>query len=383
MTPGTLRGINSRAVLQLLRAHSPCSCADLARYSGLSAPTVATSVALLERLKLVNRLGNGRSSGGRPPALLEFNRKYGYVAGVDVTAAKLRVRVVDLGGNTVGESESRVGENSWPAAIVEQISIMLAGLRHSLKIPAKRMLGIGVSAPGITNVNAGVVAFVPGMSAWENVPLGRMLTEKTGIETVVENDVNLAALAEHAHGIARDEKNFVFVSIDRGVGAGLFINGKLHHGPEWTAGEIGYLSFGTACTSSSPVKSSQIGALEAAIGSDGIEAQWRHLTRKPRLPAIKIFDRERAGDAAATRIVGSTAAVLAGVCTSLSLILNCSLIVLGGELGMHESLLKATASLLERNEFARPRLAVSQLGQDAALLGAVRLGLQAAESALP
>src|SRR5664280_515050 len=78
--PSDLRQANARGLLQLLQAHNPCSKADLVRYSGLSAPTVSSGIARLEELGLVERLGDGRSSGGRPPGMLRFNATYGYVA---------------------------------------------------------------------------------------------------------------------------------------------------------------------------------------------------------------------------------------------------------------------------------------------------------------
>jgi len=87
-----LRDINSRAILHLLVAHTPCSCSDLARYSGLTVPTVASSVARLEALGLVKRLGAGSSNGGRPPSLLGFNERYGCVAGIDLTALSAQLQ---------------------------------------------------------------------------------------------------------------------------------------------------------------------------------------------------------------------------------------------------------------------------------------------------
>src|SRR5579862_9612440 len=109
-----LRDINSRAILHLLRAHTPCSCSDLARYSGLTAPTVASSVARLEGLGLVKRLGAGCSSGGRPPSLLGFNERYGFVAGIDLTATGIRVGIANLRGEFLGHAEEKIGSKSWP-----------------------------------------------------------------------------------------------------------------------------------------------------------------------------------------------------------------------------------------------------------------------------
>ncbi|HEY4282117.1 MAG TPA: ROK family transcriptional regulator, partial [Chthoniobacterales bacterium] len=289
-----LRDINSRAILHLLMAHSPCSCSDLARYSGLTAPTVANTVARLESTGLVKRLGAGSSNGGRPPSLLGFNERYGFVAGVDLTATTIRVGFADLRGKLLGQAEEKVGQKSWPAAIVERITRHLDALREELRIPAKRLLSIGVAAPGITNVASGLVVSVPAMQAWDNVPLQRLIEEQTGVEVIIENDVNLAALAEHWRGVAQQEENFVFISVGQGVGAGLFVNGRLYHGPEWTAGEIGYLQVPGAAHQ--PIRRSLSGSLESAIGTAGIEGQWR---APGFVSARDIMDKAQGGDAAA------------------------------------------------------------------------------------
>jgi len=384
--PSVLRDINSRNILQLLRLHHPCSCSDLARFSGLSVPTVVSSVVRLERLGLVKRLGKGSSSGGRPPDMLSFNESYGYVAGIDISEGLIRAGLADLAGRLLAESSIEIGEKSWPMAVVEQMVALLAALRESQRIPAKRLLGVGVSAPGITDVDAGLVVSVPSMPGWENVPLGTLLAEKIRVPVVVENDVNVAALGEHSYGIAQGERNFVFIHIGRGVGAGLFINGQLHHGPEWTAGEIGYLLVPGSAVQA--VRKSQVGALEAAIGISGIERQWRELFPADadglaHLGSVAILDRALEGDPRAQRIVDRISEYLAMVCSYLSLILNCSLIVFGGEVGMHPALLQAVSARLAEHDVAHPRLAVTQLGPNVEMRGALCLALQAAEAALP
>src|ERR1700716_1706049 len=96
--PAHLRQVNARGLLRLLREHSPCSKADLVRLSGLSAPTVSSAVGYLESLGLVENLGDGESSGGRPPEMLRFNASHGYVAGVDIGGTRLRMVLSDLNG---------------------------------------------------------------------------------------------------------------------------------------------------------------------------------------------------------------------------------------------------------------------------------------------
>lgn len=382
-----LRDINSRTILQLLRLHQPCSCSDLARLSGLSVPTVVSGVTRMERVGLVKRMGKGWSSGGRRPDMLAFNETYGYVAGVEIGHTTLRVGIADLSGQMLGDNVAELGEKSQPAAVIDKIALQLASLRESLRIPLKRLLSVGVSAPGITDVDGGIVVSVPAMQAWENVPLRRLLEEKLGLPVKIENDVNAAALGEHSHGVARGEDNFVFLHIGRGLGAGLFINGMLHHGPEWTAGEIGYLPFQVSAPQ--VVRKSQVGALEAAICTGAIERQWSAIvaanggTQPPHLRSVAILDRASEGDSLALQLVDRNSEYLAMTCSWLSLILNCSLIVFGGELGMHPALFKATVQRLDGHDFARPRLAITELGMMVELRGALQLALEVAEAALP
>jgi glucokinase len=374
-----LRDMNSRRILQLLRQHNPCSCSDLARFSGLSVPTVVSSVARMQQLGIVKHMGKGWSSGGRRPDMLSFNESYGYIAGIEIGEGIIRVGIADLSGRLLGESTAELGERTWPVPVIDKIATLLSTLRESLKIPARRLLSAGVSVPGVTNVDGGVVVSVTAMQAWENVPLQRLLEEKLGVPVKVENDVNVAALGEHSYGIAQGENNFVFLHIGRGFGAGLFINGKLHHGPDWTAGEVGNL----------PLRAhkSRVGGMEEAICSNAIERQWRELAKGARVPldlrGAEVLDRARQGDRIARKIVNRTSEYIAMACSCLSLILNCSLIVFGGELGMHPALFETTVGLLENHSFPKPRIVVAQLGMMAELRGALRLALQVAEAALP
>src|ERR1700749_547007 len=99
--PSHLRQANARGLLRLLREHNPCSKADLVRLSGLSGPTVSSGVGDLGALGLVENLGDGGSSGGRPPDMLRFNASHGYVAGVDIGGTRLRMVLADLNGRVV------------------------------------------------------------------------------------------------------------------------------------------------------------------------------------------------------------------------------------------------------------------------------------------
>jgi glucokinase len=391
--PSQLRQMNARGLLQLLQAHNPCSKADLVRFSGLSAPTVSSGIAHLERLDLIEKLGDGESSGGRPPGLLRFNAHRGYVAAVDIGGTRLRMMLADLNGNVVAQSSLLLPENQKTPKGVCQL--VMDGIRDMCKqsgTPLNKLLHLTVGAPGIANVDKGIVLSAPNLSDWNDVPLRDLLERTAGLPCIVENDTNLAAVGEYWHGAARDVGNFIFIALGTGVGAGVFINGKLHRGAQWSAGEIGYL--GVSGKKREPMRMRDLGQLEKVIGGAGIEAEWIHQFEKSEtevasskahrsqkaLKATQIFDLAAEGDRVASKVVCSVAEILADAITDMSLLLNPEVVVLGGGIGSHPELARATEKLIERHEFARPEIRYSSLGTQAQLHGAVFTSLNAVES---
>ncbi len=389
--PGQLRQVNAREVLRLLRLHNPCSCADLVRHSGLSAPTVSSTIEYLRRRGLVRRIGPGASSGGRPPSLLRFNDTFGYVAGADIGGTAVRVALADMNGKILGKWEGRLRRGSTPKRVAALITSGIHRLVRHHRIPGRKLLAVAAGAPGITDARAGIVFSAPNLSGWEDVPLRQMLEDSVRVPVSIENDVNLGAVGESWSGTARGVRNFVFMAIGTGIGAGIFVNGRLYHGSDWAAGEIGYLY--VPGTEESPLAIHRPGPLESIIGGDGISRMWRsmlngshgrghHAAR--RLKATEIFDLAESGDGKAHEVLQHAARILANAIADVGVILDTSLVVLGGRVGTHPALFEATRRILERNEIARPQLALSSLGQEAQLFGAIWLALKTAEvRALP
>jgi glucokinase len=387
--------MNARGLLQLLQAHNPCSKADLVRFSGLSAPTVSSGIAHLERLDLIEKLGDGESKGGRPPGLLRFNARRGYVAAVDIGGTRLRMMLADLSGNVVAQSSLLLGENQKTPRGVCQL--VMDGIRDMCKqsgTPLSKLLHLTAGAPGIANVDKGIVLSAPNLSDWNDVPLRDLLERAAGLPCTVENDTNLAAVGEYWHGAARDVGNFVFIALGTGVGAGIFINGKLHRGAQWSAGEIGYM--GVSGKKREPMRIRDLGQLEQVIGGAGIEQEWtrqlstvesnessnpspKALKHLKQLKATQIFDLAAEGDRTASSVVSYVAEILADAITDMSLLLNPEVVVLGGGIGSHPELCRATEKLIERHEFARPQMRYSSLGTQAQLHGAVFTSLNAVE----
>lgn len=383
--PRLLRDFNAQQILRLLRKHGPCSRADLARYSGLSAPTISSGVAYLKQHGLIEPMGQGPSNGGRPPNLLRFNSAAGYVAGVDIGTSLVRIALADLNGTVVDKLDVATHSQSTPEHVVSLIATGIRKLRARHRVPAKKLVALAAGVPGITDIQKGIVLSAPILPQWQSVPLRDVLAKRVGTHAMVENDVNLAALGEGRWGIARGVKNFVFLTVGSGIGAGIFINGHLYHGADWAAGEIGYLY--VPGTEESPLAILKPGPLEGMIGAKAIETAWRNLEgqngesgrQKPEVDGGGILDLAETGDPLAGRILQQTARILADAVTNISVVLNPSLVVLGGRVGSRPALFKATSQIIECNEFCRPRVAVSKLATEATVLGAVQLALNVAE----
>lgn len=357
------------------------------RLSGLSAPTVSNAVKYLQKNDLVKNLGLGASNGGRPPDLLQFNPAYGYVAGVDIEISRLRVALADLDGVIVGRWTTGLGAQRTPDKIVGLIRTGVHELLRQHAICRQKLLVVAAGVPGITDVNAGLVFSAPHLSSWRNVPLRDLLAKQFRIPAVVENDVNVAALGESWCGTAKGISNFVFLALGVGIGAGIFLRGDLYHGSDWAAGEVGYLPVGGR--SPAPISLDNPGSLESVIGQEKIESAWRKLCEQssetvpnPNLNPLQIFDLAQTGNPQARTLLRSTSTHLAGAVSNISVLLNTSLIVLGGSYGRSIPLFEATRRLVEMNQFARPRIAVSTLGEEAQLFGAIRLGLAHVEEKL-
>ena len=381
--PGLLKQMNARQLLGLLRVNNPCSRADLVRLSGLSAPTVSSAIDYLERKKLVTRLGLGSSNGGRRPDMIAFNSSRGVVAGVDLGGSTVRLAFADLDGKIQGRWSISTRGHRTPERIVEVIESGLLNILEQAQVPKSKLLAVGLGAPGITDVQAGIVVSAPHLSGWQNVPLRDLLESKLQVPAVIENDVNAAALGENWTGSARGIPSFVFLAIGTGIGAGIFINNQLHHGSNWAAGEVGYLLVPGA--QSSRIVLEKPGALESAIGGNAIERRWREVSNgnsSRHLRATEIFELAADGNATARKLLESSAEILAHAITNIALLLNTSVVVLGGAIGTSEPLLRATREIIEQNDFARPQLVISRLGADAQLHGAIRLALDRVEASI-
>ena len=379
----SLSANETSALLELLREKDFKSMAEIRRSSGLPPREFTAAIRLLKKKRLVERT-NGRMFLGRRSECLQVRADYGYVAAVDIGGTNLRLVVADMAGAIVGKwMGSTVGASS-PGQVVQLIRKGVKEIRRERGVRENTFLAIAAGAPGVTDSKNGVVLLTSYLGGWKDVPLGKLLEDALGAPAVIENDVRLGAVGERWKGSARGLDNFVFLAIGTGIAAGICVNGELLHGPEFAAGEVGYLV--VPGTPEVGVREGTPGPLESVIGGEGIKAQWRQFTQRmygealSDLSATDIFDRAMDGDEHARRVLDRTAKILAHAVYNISVVLNCPHFILGGGVGTSAILRDAAESVLQSyTEPARPKLSLSSLGPEAQLIGAVRLALDAAE----
>jgi glucokinase len=316
---------------------------------------------------------------------LESPSELGYVVGADIGGTSLRLALADMDGTILDKWKVSTAGIREAEVVVRLINEGVAELFKRNGLPKSSLRAIAAGAPGVTNVDDGIVIATSYLMGWRDVPLRALLEASLQVPAAVENDVNTAAIAESKIGAGREVRDFVFLAIGTGIGAGIVLNHRLFHGMNWSAGEIGYLL--VPGTSVKPVDTGEPGALESIVGGEGIKAQWQSvwnqdLTTLPKdLVATQVFDHALAGDALAMTVLQKSAETLAYAIYNLAVVLNCPLFVLGGSVGMHPALWESTQGILaNRDKRVQPQLLRSTLGPDAQVNGAVHLAIEAANS---
>jgi glucokinase len=301
-----------------------------------------------------------------------------YLIGVDIGGTNLRVALADMKGKILARTSSTTVGVRDAQLIVAKIRQCADQLLQDAGIPREAIAAIGAGAPGVTNVETGVVIATSYLLGWRDVPLKAMLEEALSVPSAVDNDVNLAALGESFFGAAAGVPNFVFLAVGTGLGAGIVLQEQLFQGAAWTAGEVGYML--VPGVPQDPVELGEPGALESVIGGEGLRLQWLslwnpHETKLPEnLTATQIFDGAVAGDPLANSVLDRTAHALACAIFNMTLVLNTPLFVLGGSVGLHPALRDRTQKVVDGHaRLLRPQIVLSSLGSDAQLMGAIRL----------
>ena len=379
IAPSLLREMNQRLLLDRLFSAGPATRPQLARDAGLSQPTVIAALGDLERAGLVVATVAGTQQQGRPAKSYAADARAGTVAGIDIGRGWLHLRIADLAGTVLAQLDVR-NTAKGAGALVELTARSLAEVTATAGLSTADVTHTAIGSPGVLDPRRGGVRYAANLPGWHQAGLAQALIERIGPSVSVDNDANLAALAELSQGAARGLTDFAYLTVGTGVGVGLVLDGRIYRGVTGAAGEVGYLPIGDL--PAGPRRRAR-GMFEEVVAADAVVRYAKDAGLSGRLTAEGVFRQARAGQPEALAAVARQARQLALAVASIAAVLDPQLIVLGGRIGQNLDLLEPTilATLREVTPM-RPTLAPGQLGAEAVVCGAVVRGTTLAREAV-
>lgn len=376
--PAGGRGYNLERLLSIaISWPGPFTRAELIDATGLSGPTVGVLAAQLTALGLTTGLGTAPSRGGRRPTLMEFNARHGFVAGIDLGPTRTRLAIADLRGHRLAHRIIPTPSELSPTAAIRQIAEAVRELMAEAHVPDGRLLMVAAGAPGVVDLDRGVVILAPNLKGWSNVPMRDALEQALGASVLVENDVNLALLGEHWQGAARGHDTCAFLFVGTGIGAAVLIDGKLHRGHHFMAGEVAVMCMGPDYVD---VPYGTRGCLETLAGLHGLAARWPEASKgDPDSWLPQLFDAARSGNPRAAQAVDETATLLGIAAVNIGTVVDPSMIVLGGALFANAApMVGRVKEIVDRISRAPIEIGLAALGKEAPLTGCLLLAATSA-----
>ncbi|WP_217208539.1 ROK family transcriptional regulator [Streptomyces sp. AC550_RSS872] len=239
-SPSTARAINDRLALRLLQQEGPLTAGQLKQLTGLSRPTVADLVERLTAAGLIAVVGEaGEQRRGPNAKLYGIVADRAHLAALDVRTEGVSVVVSDLVGAVLAEAAVPIGGDMGTGPAVEQAVTLVE--RVAKEAGADRLHTVGIGAPGLIDPASGELRDSTGLPEWHRRLVAALQERLPEARVSVENETNLAALAEQRDGVARDRDTFVLLWLGHGTGAAVVLDGALRRGTSGGTGEIGFL----------------------------------------------------------------------------------------------------------------------------------------------
>lgn len=362
---------NSQLILKTIYEQENMSRAEIARATCLTKATVSTIVANLIENGLVVEVGFGPSVGGKPPRILCFADNAQQLISLDLGTECFQGALVNLRGHiqrqiTLPLNERR-GDQAFP--------LIYECVDQLIESSSSDILGLGIGTPGMVDTQQGIIKSAINLG-WQDVTLPAMLRERYHLPVFIANDSHLAALASYSFD-PHETNNLVLINIGRGIGAGIVLNGQLHYGEGFGAGEIGHVKVvtdGLLCSCGN------YGCLEAMAGTRGILRQYEAVTGRP-LTWDQFLQAKTEGDPAVAALIPEIGRHYATAIAHMIGILNVKSIVLAGEIKhLGQELITAIRTAVGQQVLpamaAEADIRFTSLGENIVLLGAASLVLK-------
>ncbi len=376
------------SVLRLIWDERAISRADIARRTGLSRSTVSEVVTELLATRLVDEAGEGASSGGRRPIVLEFQDDACVILGVDMGATHVSVALTDLRGRVLVWENRHFPVRSDPEGTRALIAEFCAVCLRSWGGDPARLVGIGIAVPCPVDPRHQDRFSTHVLPAWKGRAGFEALGARFGAPIFIDNDANLGAVAERWWGAGRGFDDFTYIKVATGVGAGHMVGGRIARGASGVAGEIGHMAIDL---SGDPCDCGNRGCLQTFVGASSLVKRARQLL--PEYPtsvlhqgALTIDAIENAAladDPLAIHVISTAAEYLGIAVAGVLNLMNPGAVIIGGGIArLGERLLVPLRETVLRRTFvssvAASEIMSSALGPRSIAIGAATIVLEAA-----
>jgi len=381
-TPSLLRELNDRAALELLLTDGPMTRSQLGQRTGLSKVTASQLLSRLEDRGLVEVAGE--QAGGRGPnaAIYAVVPSTAYVAGLHVDLDEVSAGVADVTGRVVTEISVDPNGSANP---VELVRSAVATACNAAAISTEALRAFVIGTPGVLDPRTGDLRLAVNLPAWHE-GVHEALSADLGRPVTIENDVNLAAMAERAVGAAQGADDFALVWIGMGLGLATVLGGRVHRGVGGAAGEIGYLPVPGARLPTD-LSHPATGAFQSLVGAQAVlplAADFGFVAQSAASAVRSAVDAAAGGDGRGQEFLAELASRVATGVAAISVVLDPGLVVLGGEVGLAggEPLASRVAAEVGRICPASPRVVPTAVSGGPVLRGAILAAVDRARSEL-
>ncbi len=340
----------------------------LAQRIGLSRLAVSELLADLEVRGVVQVDGRLGGTPGRSQLSYALKADAALTLGFDVGGTKVAGALADLRGHILAEiTEPTV--QSGAEGLVTQIGAMAASLCQHAGVQAYRVRGAAVGVPAAVHPLTADLSLAGNLPGLEGGNLRAALGAALGVNVRIDNDVNLALLAEVSQGSARERDNVVFIALGTGIGGALMINGRLLRGAHGGAGELGYMPLWQ-------IEAPGVPALEDRVGEAGIRRDYVTRGGNEAHTVRDIFAAAADGDSAALAALDAASEHVARAVISILALLDTDFVVFGGSIGARPEFIERVERSVAAAWMRPVDIARSHSGGRAGLLGALELARQ-------
>ncbi|MFJ4224344.1 ROK family protein [Microbacterium sp. NPDC089695] len=314
-------------VFEAILTRSPISRIDIARQTGLSQAAVTKAVAPLVAAGLVDAPPASHRDGtpGRPVSPVSIVRESMVMIGVKVNVDEVIAVATDLGTTILASRRLALAADD-PYSVLDAIVEVADHLARELGDGVAAIAGIGVSVSGDVDTSTGMVR-ESNIMGWADVPFGDLLAQRVPWPVTLENDVHALTIGEHWFGVGLGTASFAIVTIGRGIGSGLHLNGEVVSGAFGVAGEIGHLPLADPAL---VCPCGRRGCVEAAAATPAIESALSSAIGRP-VTITEAVELAHAGEPRAEAAFREAARLIGTAIATLVNLTGPEVVIIGGE----------------------------------------------------